>query len=303
MSEHRFQHELRVAGRSLDGTLMPYGTPTTIAGIGREMFKPGAFRELPGQIALNLQHDPQVIVVPAADLIDGADALRVHAELDERGAASRLVRRGTLSGLSVEFTAMQEHREGDLRVIEVARLDGGALVDQGAYDTAVVEVRATVGEWLNARIDYGKRLGCECQGPTCDAVQFDPGSLDGLDDDDEEVLAIGGDGFASLVGSKRRGTLKFRLDDDGVEIGLSEANTPAAQNLIRTARAGDLYARPIIDDEKSVSVIQGLTRVYSKAVWKAVLIKATLVTQGLVAAEIDDDAADDDATPRMRRWR
>ena len=80
-------------------------------------------------------------------------------------------------------------------------------MDMGSYRTEL-ELRQMGAAWLTARrIDYGRRLQCTCQGGGCDQVQFDPGAFDGLGEDRPGLLAIGGEGFASILGSLRRGSL------------------------------------------------------------------------------------------------
>ena len=125
-AERRAGGEVRVSGRTLAGTAMPYGT---IAPDFRERFEPGAFGEV-GAVDLNLQHDPAVVVARAASLTDGPRELSVRATLPDGAAALALVKRGALRGFSVEFKATRERREAGVRVVERATLTGLALVDR-----------------------------------------------------------------------------------------------------------------------------------------------------------------------------
>ena len=127
----------RVAGRTLSGVAMRYGD---VSPGHRERFVPGAFGEI-RPLPVNLQHDASMIVVPEAALTDTARALEVRADLPEGSAALSLVKRGALNGFSIEFDALEEHREAGIRVITRAALTGLALVDRGAYPGAVAEVR------------------------------------------------------------------------------------------------------------------------------------------------------------------
>lgn len=141
MEPERRYAAFRVSGRTLSGRALVYGDVAPQFG---ERFVPGAFGTVPETMALNLQHDPAVVVVEAAALTDNERALEVRAELPEGSAALQLVRRGALRGFSVEFVARAERREAGVRVVERAELTGLALVDKGAYPRSVAEVRASV---------------------------------------------------------------------------------------------------------------------------------------------------------------
>ena len=136
LPERRYS-EFRVAGRTLTGRAMTYGD---ISPDFRERFMPGAFGELRA-LPVNLQHDPLMIVVQEAALTDGPRSLEVRADLPEGSAALSLVKRGALSGFSIEFHALEEHREAGIRVISKAELTGLALVDRGSYPQSTAEVR------------------------------------------------------------------------------------------------------------------------------------------------------------------
>ena len=101
---------------------MRYGDVAAIAG-RRERFTPGAFAPV-GDVILNKQHER---VSPLArteggglELIDTPEALKMRATLPETREATdalALLRKRGLSGLSVEFTAIEEHIEAGVRVI------------------------------------------------------------------------------------------------------------------------------------------------------------------------------------------
>ena len=137
MEPERRYAAFRVSGRTLTGRALVYGDVAPSLG---ERFMPGAFGELRA-MPINLQHDPSMIVVQEAALTDGPRALEVRADLPEGSAALQLVKRGALSGFSIEFNAIEEHREHGIRVISKGVLTGLALVDQGAYPQSTAEVR------------------------------------------------------------------------------------------------------------------------------------------------------------------
>ena len=141
--------EARAEGLKLSGTVMPYNAEAKLP-FGREKFMPGAFGPEVAQadVTLNRQH---VRAMPLARtqggglvLIDDPETLRMTADLPDTAEARdavELVRSKVLRGLSVEFAAVRERMEGDLRIIERANLVGLALVDSGQYDDATVQAR------------------------------------------------------------------------------------------------------------------------------------------------------------------
>ena len=139
--------ELRLEdGRTLRGTVIRYGDIGSLPWGGKERFEPGSLRF--DDVILNSQHDRNT---PLARTNGGGLMLRaddsgvmLEAELPETGPASdvlELVRRGVLRGLSVEFHAISERQEGDVRVIEQAELVGIGVVDTAAYPASEVEAR------------------------------------------------------------------------------------------------------------------------------------------------------------------
>ena len=129
--------EIRLAGRELSGVLIRYGD---LGQGGKERFSSGAFSPLPVGQELNLQHDPSLrLGVPTLD--DSPVELRLSMVLPTLSAAIQLIARGSLRGLSTEFVSLAERRDGDVRVIDRARLVGMALVDIPSYGTSTVEVK------------------------------------------------------------------------------------------------------------------------------------------------------------------
>ena len=184
--------EVRAAGRTLTGEAVRYGQQATDR---PERFEPGAFQPL-GDVHLNLQHDRAIPIADGDRLIltDTPQALEVRATLPD-GAALTLVRRGALRGLSVEFRALDEHRDSNgVRVIEKARLEAIGLVDSGSY-AGRLEVRrrgglslgGSAGSFtgmsfgglsLRASVPAGARLRCECGGDAlCKWATFIPEAI------------------------------------------------------------------------------------------------------------------------------
>ena len=137
--------EIRVEGRKLTGTVMPFGE---ISPSHRERFAPGSLR-LADVVHLDLDHDPERAVAWLPDggleLASDEEAMRLAAELPPIPAADRAlddVRTGKVGGLSVEFRAVKETVVDGIRVIEEALLIGVGLVARPSYSAASVEARS-----------------------------------------------------------------------------------------------------------------------------------------------------------------
>ena len=92
------------------------------------------------------QHNRQAAVVRVIPFLD-AGAVKIAAPLPNTTAgrdAAENVRTGVYTGLSVEFRAELERRDGGLRRIDRAFLGGAALVDTPSYVDSLVEVREKV---------------------------------------------------------------------------------------------------------------------------------------------------------------
>ena len=252
------------------------------------MFEAGAFQPL-GLVSLNLQHDPfrEIATTDGGSLrVDDTDReLRIEAELRRDSAELSLVRRRVLRGLSVEFRSRRERTTDGIRIIEAAHLPAIGLVDSGSYRTDI-EVRAAIKDaWLMAEIPLGQAMQCDCQGPDCTEVEFDAGAFDGLTDL-RDVLAVGGGGFANVLGSTRRGTLLLDQSDESLTVGLTNSDTVTARQIIDAAGVADIYVRPLIDIEASEYTDTGTTRTFTRAATRALLVKPTTNSKGHQPAKI-----------------
>lgn len=142
MREIRCNLELRAATDSpgrIVGTIIEQGR---VAGDRPEVFAPGAIEWPANGIRLLAEHPGRQVmrVTPQAD---GA-AIRIDAPLPDtaigREVASE-IREGRKRGLSVEFHAVTEAVVQGVREITGAIVDAAAVVTEGAYDQATVEVR------------------------------------------------------------------------------------------------------------------------------------------------------------------
>ena len=143
--------ETRESPGMLSGVLMAYGTR------GRrlpEMFEQDALHWRDDGIVIRELHPQPGQPTPppimrAMPFLDGKE-LRINAPLPNttKGRDVAESMKGPLplyGGLSVEFAAEREARQGGLRIIKRAFLDGAALVLRGEYADSLVEVRAESG--------------------------------------------------------------------------------------------------------------------------------------------------------------
>ena len=145
-TERRFV-ELRQEGRTLSGVAIAYGSEAKIRSF-RERFNAGAFGDVSGlDVILNRQHDRARPLARTGggglELRDSAERLEIAADLPEtRGADDvlTLVGAGILRGLSLEFVAIRETWQGNLRTILRATLRGVGIVDRPAYPDSAISV-------------------------------------------------------------------------------------------------------------------------------------------------------------------
>ena len=232
--------ELRVEGRKLSGTVMHYNA---VSPSHRERFLPGSLR-LSENCWLDLYHDPLKAVAwhPGGGLIltNNREALTMRADLPPLPAANRAlaeIRGGQISGLSVEFQAVKEAREGGLRVIEQAVLRGIGIVRSPSYVESQIEARrrkqrGVSNPWIKAEWKARKAGACDCQGNTCETVSFDPGAFTEALSSDREMLALAGSNRP--LASHKKGTLSIRETDTGnidIEIDRLSADTEIGRDL------------------------------------------------------------------------
>ena len=136
--------EIRVEGRKLTGTVIRYGE---VSPSHRERFEPGAIRMAPA-VHLDLYHDRERVIayLPGGglELREADGALELAAELPPIPAADRAleeIRTGKTTGLSVEFRCLEDRREGGIRIIAAAELQGVGLVKAPSYNGSRVEAR------------------------------------------------------------------------------------------------------------------------------------------------------------------
>ena len=328
--ERRFAaQELHVEGRRLSGVAMQYGD---VSPSHRERFEPASIR-LADSVHLDLHHNPDVAVAwhpgGGLELDNGRASLAMRAELPPIPAADRAladVRAGRVNGLSVEFRALAERREGGIRVIEAALLSGIGIVKSPSYGGARVEARARSGRTLRATIPTEADLLCDCiaqSGPGSGAacigrVRFEREVAAPLAQMIEraradalagrlgrDIIAVNKD-YSRPVASARRGTLRAAPGDDGLNIEVDLPSGNVGDDVVAASETAGVIVRPLIDYDAEgtdyVDTPEG--RVVSRVRPRAFLIGATDAREGWPDAVIDYDAdAENRAAPPMRRRR
>ena len=263
----------------------------------RERFEPGAFNlEDERTRWLDIAHDRERVIAftggGGLELRDTEAALEVRAELPRIPAAERAldgVKSGRYSGFSVEFRALAERQENELRVVERADLAGLGLVEDPSYPGSRAELRGAwkqqimqggdLGRWARSTVPTGRTADCDCiEKPEVNRVHFRPESfdlvLDAVEAREHVIQAvIGNTGPHNALGTTATGALRLaRVGDDlGVMLTRAAADTPAGRSLVRADATAPAVVRPLINHELSVwNDIDGI-RFYDQA-WLAVLL-------------------------------
>ena len=302
--------EVRAEGRRLSGRVLRYGS---VSPSHKERFEPRSLH-LAEAVTLNLFHEPERAVAwfpkGGMTLENGAQALDMRCELPPIPAAERAlaeVRAGTATGLSVEFLAERERREGGIRVIERATLSGIGLVRSPSYLDSKVEARRR-RKWgdvdkafFRAKWHADKAGACDCQGPDCRTVSYAPGAFDEALEGGGEILALAG--AKRPIASLKKGSLAFETEANGdvtVSIDRAVAETLAGQALAGEMAVTRVVARPWVDVEASEYKDDGKGhRTFTKAWLRGVIVKPTVADDGW--DEVTPESHREAPAPRRRR--
>ena len=207
--------------------------------------------------------------------------------------------------------------DGDVRVIQKARLGGVGLVDDPGYIGARAELRKRGGRGgggrgsrggrlasFRGRIPAGKLLDCRCGPKGCSSALIKSGALDGVLSArrQRDVLAVVGD-YRNAIGSKDRDSLRFWSDGEGgLNLAVDIPNNEVGRRFMETAAQVPTIARPVIDDLTAQSVRRGATVEYAKVDIRAVTVGATDASKGWAPlVELADGDPGFDGTPGTRR--
>ena len=270
-------------------------------------------------VHLDLYHDVERAVawMPGGglELRQDAKALTLTAKLPPIPAADRAIREikaGQVTGLSVEFQTIKESRDAaGIRVIEDAVLSGIGIVKSPSYSQSSVEARRRSGRTMSAKIPAGKKLSCRCSGASCRFAEITKEAMqeafDEAFDQYKKTTIAGFNSYNAPLASTQSGTLRGRMTKDGdgkVEIDLPDDPTGAA--VIAANESAGVVIRPYIDADAAESIVEGSTRIYTKAPIRAFLVSATDERDGWPAPIVKptpDELAHANAPRKNRRRR
>ena len=296
MAEHYVSGlEVRAEGRRLQGPALHYNE---VSPGHREYFERGAFDLGDDRTRwLNLEHRGlQVLAFTGGGglrLTDTHDALMVRADLPAIPAAERAlqdVKAGRLTGFSIEFTALRERRDNQLRVVEKAALAGIGLVARPSYKGSQAELRfqqrGRSGLTMRASIPSDTDLDCECSGAGCKFARFTSEALQQAVDDaldevsrtKDTIAAFGS--FAQPLASTSKGTLRGRMVGSSMEIDIDVPDSEAGRAMMAAHDDAGVVVRPFLDAELSDSTEipreDGANAMaYSRAHVRAFIVSAT----------------------------
>ena len=115
-----------------------------------------------------------------------------------------------------------------------------------------------------------------------------------------DVLVVAGD-FKRPLGSVRKGTLRAKSTDDGLEVEVDLPAGAVGDEIVAAHEAAGVVVRPLIDYERSEFVDGPDGRTVTKPHLRALLVGATDTKQGWPDPTIDYGDPEGRAAPAPRR--
>jgi len=145
--------EIRAKGRTLEGYAATFNKPAEIGGRFVETIAPGAFAASlrdQGDILALVDHDPSRVLARTRSgtlrLAEDTRGLAFTLDIPDTSAGRdvlALAERGDLGGMSFGFTALDEHRDGNVRELRGVELhEISVVLAWPAYDGTVVHARS-----------------------------------------------------------------------------------------------------------------------------------------------------------------
>ena len=164
-------------------------------------------------------------------------------------------------------------------MITAAELSGIGIVAAPSYEQSTVEIRARSGRTMRATIPSNRAVACRCSGGNCSHAEFLDEAMDEMireafEETSRDVVA----GFGSYdmpLASVASGTLRGRMIGRDAQIDIDIPEGAAGMATIAAHDAAGTIVRPVIDVDAAESVIEGTTRIYSKAPVRAFIVSST----------------------------
>ena len=154
---------------------------------------------------------------------DSPQALSIRAELPATREADdtlTLVTAGILRGLSMEFIAHSERREGNVRIVERATLTALGVVDKPAYPSSLVSSREEVrqsGRGLGGRFAYNVPTVLRSRGRKRKQTVRPGAFAFAIQDETREINLLMGRDYDKPLASKQAGTLQLIDNPEALE--------------------------------------------------------------------------------------
>ena len=250
---------------------------------------------------------------------NGRAELAMRAVLPPLPAADRAlaeIRAGRVDGLSLEFQALKERRDGDIRVIEDALVSGVGIVRNPSYTGSRVEARRRSGRTIRSRVPRDTDLGCTCSGAGCKFARFAQEALEDVfkrtfEQFERETVAAYGS-YAQPLASVGRGTLRGKMVEQGLEIEIDVPTGAAGDAVLAANEDSGIVIRPFLDADRSEGTPMPRedgqnAMAYTKASVRAFIVSSTDEREGwpvpeLVATPGELASADAPRLRRMPRW-
>ena len=285
-----FDIQVAVESRSSGGSVLTGSFPYGVLGRRNkdELILPYAFKDSLESNPIHFfdSHDITKHIATTLDksleVSESRSGLKFKANLDK---AINMANRGISVGFTVRNGFLSDREGKAVRVISQADLHEISIVDDPAYPQTTINTRQLEASWISGGVLFGQRIDCECQGGACDSVIFEDSAFDSTINSSRELIAVGGEGYASPLGSRSRGSLVMEKTRTGLLVGLTRESDNA--KVVRAnAQVAPVYIRPIIDPDLSEYQDQGQVRRFSDAHVRAFLVKGTPNATGLEPAEV-----------------
>ena len=218
------------------------------------MFEPNAFEFPPSGVFLTLQHQRSAPLAKYPDggmaLTESADALTLRARIGDTTLGKDTltnIRNKVLTGLSIEFVALEERSENSTRIVSKALLRAISVVDVAAYPESTVQARAAElrqdGNMLIATFPFNQSLTTRDRG-IVRKNSWNPDSFKfALEDINREIsICLGKFETSTQLASRKGGTLRLQSTPEELrmEADINRAVT-YADDFMQNLESGNVF--------------------------------------------------------------